>query len=62
MSFLGFGAFRNRARERNLPATLKTWLRYEAKGLVEFRKLPTGRRIFADMKEIDTILDKFEKQ
>jgi len=62
MSFLQFGAFRQRARQRGLPASLKSWLRYEAKGLVTFRKLPTGRRIFKDMKEIDAILDKFEKQ
>jgi len=61
-SFLQFGAFRNRAKKRGLPSTLKTWLRYEAKGLVKFRKLPTGRRIFNSMREIDDLLDKFMKQ
>lgn len=62
MSFLQFGAFRKRAKERGLPWTVKTWLRYETAGQVKFRKLPSGRRIFLNMKEIDSILDKFEKQ
>jgi hypothetical protein len=62
MSYLLFSDFTKRAEERGMPVDRKTWIRYEQKGIVEFRTLPTGRRIFKDIAEIDSILNKFEKQ
>ena len=61
-NYLQFGDFLKRAAQRGLPATWRTWTRYEKQGLVQFRKLPNKWRIFSSLEEVDRILDEFIHQ
>jgi len=60
---LKFRDFVRRANERGYAGTRQTWLQYEKAGLVKFRVSNRGGwRMFRDMREIDKIIDNYEKK